>query len=70
MEKIQIKTEYIKLGQFLKYIDVAQDGIEAKIMIANNEVLVNDEVCTMRGKKLYKGDKVSFTFNDDIYVVE
>ena len=33
-------------------------GGEAKIRIAEGEVLVNGEICTMRGKKLRSGDTV------------
>jgi ribosome-associated protein len=32
----------------------------AKTFIQNGEVSVNGEVCLMRGKKLYPGDRVSF----------
>jgi ribosome-associated protein len=35
-------------------------GGHAKIVIQEGEVKVNGEVCTMRGKKLRKGDKVEF----------
>ena len=31
---------------------------KAKIRIAEGEVLVNGEICTMRGKKLRSGDTV------------
>lgn len=58
MEKIQISTEFIKLDQFLKFVSIADSGAMAKEMVVNGEVLVNDEVCTMRGKKLRTGDKI------------
>ena len=35
-------------------------GGEAKYVISEGMVTVNGEVCTMRGKKLRPGDKVSF----------
>ena len=35
-------------------------GGEAKMVIADGMVKVNDEICTMRGKKLRAGDKVEF----------
>jgi len=35
----------------------------AKNMILAEEVRVNGEVCTMRGKKLHPGDVVSFMGN-------
>ena len=58
MEKIQITTEFIKLDSFLKYAGACMTGGEAKERILNGEVLVNNEVCLMRGKKLYKNDTV------------
>ena len=56
MEKIKIKTEYIKLDQFLKLSEIVMSGGEAKVMIMSEEVFVNGEVCTQRGKKLRSGD--------------
>lgn len=60
MEIINIKTDFIKLDALLKYAAVVGTGGEAKIVIAEEMVKVNDEICTMRGKKIYPGDKVSF----------
>ena len=54
---ITIKDEFIKLGQALKLADIASEGVEAKYMILDEKVKVNGEVCTQRGKKLYKGDE-------------
>lgn len=58
MEKIKINTEYIKLDQFLKLSEMVMSGGEAKVLIMSEEVLVNGEVCTQRGKKLRSGDTV------------
>ena len=60
MEKITIDTEYIKLDSLLKFAAVVGTGGEAKYVISEGMVTVNGEVCTMRGKKLRPGDKVSF----------
>ncbi len=60
MEKIAIKTEYIKLDALLKYAALLASGGEAKTAIAEGLVKVNGEVCTMRGKKLRPGDRVTF----------
>ena len=57
MEMITITTEYIKLQDLLKLAALATGG-EAKLLIQDGEVLVNGEVCTMRGKKLRPGDVV------------
>lgn len=59
MKTIAIKTEFIKLDQFLKYVGIAETGGHAKELIAEGSVSVNGEVCTMRGKKLRPGDTVT-----------
>ena len=60
VEKIKIKTEFIKLEALMKYASLVNSGGEAKMLIQDGQVSVNDEVCTMRGKKIRSGDKVSF----------
>ena len=60
MTEIKIETEFIKLDALLKFANLVSSGGEAKIRIAEGEVLVNGEICTMRGKKLRPGDVVSF----------
>ena len=57
---VPITTEFIKLESFLKLANAVESGGMAKNLIQNGEVLVNGESCTMRGKKLYDGDKVVF----------
>ena len=63
MEKIAIDTEYIKLDSMLKFAAAVGTGGEAKFVISEGMVTVNGEICTMRGKKLYPGDKVCFEGN-------
>ena len=58
--KIPITTEFIKLESFLKLANAVESGGMAKNFILSEEVTVNGEVCTMRGKKLYPGDRVDF----------
>ena len=55
---IPIHTEYIKLQDFLKFCNAVESGGMAKNFIVNEEVEVNGETCTMRGKKLRPGDSV------------
>ena len=57
-ERVKITTEYIKLDALLKFANVVGTGGEAKIAIQEGAVLVNGEVCTMRGKKIRPGDRV------------
>lgn len=60
MEAVEIKDEYIKLGQLLKLANMVSSGVEAKIVIQNGEVMVNGEVDTRRGRKVYPQDVVEF----------
>ena len=60
MEKITINTEFIKLDSLLKFAALVGTGGEAKYVISEGMVKVNGEVCTMRGKKIYPGDRVEF----------
>ena len=64
---VVIYTEFIKLQDALKYANVVYSGGEAKQLILEEQVKVNGEVCTMRGKKLYPGDK--FTFMGQTYLI-
>lgn len=57
---IEIKSPFIKLDAFLKLADAVQSGGHAKIAIQNEEVKVNGEICTARGKKLRNGDIAEF----------
>ena len=57
---VKISTEYIKLGQFLKFSGIIVNGGEAKELLENGLVLVNNKVEIARGKKLYPGDIVYF----------
>ena len=58
MPGIAIQTETIRLSQFLKLANVAQDGVEAKFLILDGAVTVNGETETRRGRKLRTGDRV------------
>lgn len=69
MENITIKTEFIKLDSLLKFAGMVGTGGEAKELIAGGQVQVNGEVCTMRGKKIRPGDKVTLGGNT-VSVVE
>lgn len=64
MESIHITTEYIKLDALLKFAGLCETGGEAKEAVQSGQVFVNGEVCTMRGKKLRPGDKVSLNGQD------
>ena len=67
-EHIKINTEFIKLEALLKFAGVVGTGGEAKLAIQNNEVKVNGEPWSMRGKKLRPGDRVEL--DSQVLVVE
>lgn len=58
MKTILIQTEYITLGQFLKFSSIISNGGEAKFFLDNNIILVNNIEEKRRGKKLFNGDIV------------
>lgn len=60
MEIIEIRDEFIKLGQALKLAGWVESGAEAKEVILNREVEVNGECVLQRGKKIYHDDVVEF----------
>lgn len=68
MKKIKIKDEYITLGQFLKFANCVSSGIDAKLVIKDGLVIVNDEVETRRGKKLRIGDQIEF--EGELFIIE
>lgn len=57
---VVIQTEFIKLESALKLANAVPSGGIAKTFIQDGQVKVNGESCTMRGKKLYPGDRVEF----------
>ena len=65
--QVSIATEFIKLESAMKLANVIPSGGTAKLEIQDGNVLVNGEVCTMRGKKLYPGDR--FTFEGQVYLI-
>ena len=60
VQELEITTEFIKLQDAMKFANIVMSGGEAKNLILDEQVQVNGEVCTMRGKKLREGDKFQF----------
>ena len=69
MENIKIKDEYIKLGQLLKLSGLVGSGVDAKFVIWDGLVKVNDEIDTRRGRKVYPNDIVTYN-GESIKVVK
>lgn len=57
-KEVKIRGDYITLGQLLKEEGLIQTGGAAKYFLRENEVRVNGQVDTRRGKKLRAGDEV------------
>ena len=67
MNNLTIHTEFIKLESAMKLANCIETGGMGKAVIQDGLVLVNGEVCTMRGKKLYQGD--NFTYEGITYEI-
>lgn len=59
MKKIEITTEYITLGQLLKFAGIIDSGAMAKSFLEEETVRVNGELENRRGRKLYEGYIIS-----------
>lgn len=68
MEEVTIKDEFIKLGQAMKLAGAVGSGLDAKMLIQDGEVTVNDEVELRRGRKLYKDD--IFSYDGKEYIIK
>ncbi len=58
--KLRAGEDFIRLGQVLKAVGFVDSGAEAKEVIQDGQVKVNGEMELRRGRKLYKGDIVSY----------
>jgi ribosome-associated protein len=58
---IPVKGETIRLGQLLKLAGLVDSGGEARDLLEHEEVLVNGERETRRGRRLHPGDTITVT---------
>lgn len=68
MKELTIKDEFIKLGQAMKLAGAVGSGLDAKVLIQDGKVTVNDEVELRRGRKLYKDD--IFSYDGEEYIIK
>jgi ribosome-associated protein len=66
--EMKIDTPYIKLDSFMKAVNAASSGGEAKFIITEGKVMVNGEIELRRGRKLYPGDRMDV--GGKVYMVE
>ena len=59
MDDVTITGDTIRLGQLLKLANLVDQGADAKLLLATDDVLVNGEIETRRGRQLVPGDVVS-----------
>jgi ribosome-associated protein len=64
---VEIRDEVIRLGQLLQLAGIVDSGSDAKAVLTGEEVLVNGEVETRRGRQLRRGDVVAAF--DEVIVV-
>ena len=67
IKNVEINSEYITLGQFIKVVDLISSGGEAKMFLVNNNVKINGELDNRRGRKLYKNDQI--LINGNLYKI-
>lgn len=68
MQQVFIKDDFIKLGQVLKLAGFVDSGVEAKVVINEGLVKVNNETVLMRGKKIVNNDVVSYKGNSFVVI--
>lgn len=59
MEEVWIRDDSIRLGQVLKLSGFVEDGVMAKELIQDGQVLVNGEVNDRRGSLVALGDVIA-----------
>ena len=63
MEIINIRDDFIKLGQALKLAGLVESGVDAKYIIQDGQVKLNGQIEMQRGKKVFIGDIIEFDGN-------
>lgn len=56
--EVPITSEFITLGQFLKFENLIESGGNVKFFLEEVPVFVNGEQDNRRGRKLYPGDQI------------
>lgn len=59
MKDVKISTEFIRLGQLVKLLDLVDTGGQVTVYLLSNEIIVNGVDEKRRGKKLYPNDVVT-----------
>lgn len=67
MKEIKINTDTIQLDQFLKWANVVSSGGEAKTLIKEGLIQVNNSPEQRRSRKLIIGDEIKV--NEQVYKI-
>lgn len=65
--EVEITKEPVELYKILKFEGMVPSGAEAKLVIADGQVLVNGETETRKRKKIVSGDCIEFA-NEKIII--
>ena len=65
--EFELTSDYIELIKLLKLLNIADSGAQAKMMVENNEVLLNGQPELRKRAKLRKGDQIEI-FNIRIVI--
>lgn len=68
MKEVKITSEYITLGQIIKYLGMVDSGAMVKEFVLTQDITVNHEKEQRRGRKLYPGDHI--IINNSQFVVK
>lgn len=60
MREVELSKEPVELYKILKFEGLVASGGEAKMVIAEGQVMLNGEVETQKRKKIVAGDIIEF----------
>jgi ribosome-associated protein len=68
MREVAVRDGAIALGQLLQFAGIVDTGGQAKLLLVSDEVLVNEEPESRRGRKLREGDVVEVTGHEPLRI--
>ena len=64
-QTFSLEVDYIRLDDILKITGCVQTGGQAKMLIQGGGVMLDGDVCLMRGKKLRGGEIITIPTEDE-----
>lgn len=55
---VEIRDEFITLGQLIKVVNLVSSGGETKSFLLKEKIEINGELDSRRGRKLYRKDHI------------